>query len=45
MSPTLVSSRDNRAPSPWRDRPIEESLRLLEEMRMGLHDEGFATLR
>lgn len=32
-------------PSPWRDRPMEESLRLFAEMSMGLHDEGFATLR
>lgn len=32
-------------PSPWRDRPIEESLRLFKEMSLGLHEEGFATLR
>lgn len=44
-------SRDERKagrdpiPSPWRDRPIEESLRLFEEMRQGRFDEGEATLR
>ncbi|ELR22833.1 glutamine-tRNA ligase [Acanthamoeba castellanii str. Neff] len=32
-------------PSPWRDRPIEESLRLFEDMRMGKFKEGEATLR
>ena len=31
--------------SPWRDRPIEESMRLFESMRRGLFDEGEATLR
>lgn len=31
--------------SPWRDRPAEESLRLLEAMRVGELDEGAATLR
>ncbi len=33
------------ATSPWRDRPIEESLRLFEEMRDGKHTEGSMTLR
>ncbi|CAI8010047.1 Glutamine--tRNA ligase [Geodia barretti] len=32
-------------PSPWRDRPAEESLHLLEEMRKGKFKEGEATLR
>lgn len=32
-------------PSPWRDRPIEESLALFEDMRKGKIDEGAATLR
>lgn len=32
-------------PSPWRDRPIEENLRLFEDMRRGLVEEGKATLR
>lgn len=31
--------------SPWRDRPIAESLALFEDMRRGLVDEGKATLR
>ena len=31
--------------SPWRDRPIEESLRLFDEMHRGLIEEGKATLR
>eukprot|EP00794_Sanderia_malayensis_P006051 gene6051-6753_t len=35
----------NPPPSPWRDRPIDESLSLFEDMRMGLIDEGQATLR
>ncbi len=37
--------REERRPSPWRDRPIEESLKLFEDMRRGLIDEGKATLR
>ena len=31
--------------SPWRDRPIEESLLLFEDMKNGKFDEGTATLR
>lgn len=31
--------------SPWRDRPIKENLELFEMMRLGLFDEGEATLR
>lgn len=31
--------------SPWRDRPIEESLRLFDEMKRGMIEEGKATLR
>ncbi len=31
--------------SPWRDRPAEESLRLLQEMREGLHPDGSMALR
>ncbi|KAK9818383.1 hypothetical protein WJX72_011738 [[Myrmecia] bisecta] len=38
-------SREKREPSPWRDRPIAESLALFEDMRRGLIDEGKATLR
>jgi glutaminyl-tRNA synthetase len=31
--------------SPYRDRPVEENLRLFQEMRDGKHDEGSMTLR
>ncbi|KAJ0247535.1 Glutamine--tRNA ligase [Hirschfeldia incana] len=37
--------RRQKMNSPWRDRPIEESLRLFDEMRRGMADEGEATLR
>ncbi|CAK5022464.1 unnamed protein product [Meloidogyne enterolobii] len=32
-------------PSPWRDRPIEESVKLFEAMKNGAFNEGEATLR
>ncbi|KAK3873045.1 hypothetical protein Pcinc_021915 [Petrolisthes cinctipes] len=32
-------------PSPWRERPIHESLQLFEDMKNGKFDEGEATLR
>ena len=32
-------------PSPYRDRPVEENLRLFEEMKEGKHDEGSKVLR
>uniref|UniRef100_A0A8B9L6A1 Glutamine--tRNA ligase n=1 Tax=Astyanax mexicanus TaxID=7994 RepID=A0A8B9L6A1_ASTMX len=35
----------NAPPSPWRDRPIEESLVLFERMKNGMFAEGEATLR
>ncbi|ESO13043.1 hypothetical protein HELRODRAFT_63797 [Helobdella robusta] len=35
----------NPPPSPWRERPIEESLRLFEDMKKGKINEGDATLR
>ncbi|XP_020290986.1 probable glutamine--tRNA ligase [Pseudomyrmex gracilis] len=35
----------NPLPSPWRDRPIEESLQLFDDMKNGLLEEGEATLR
>ena len=41
----IKASREKREPSPWRDRPKEESLKLFEDMRKGLVDEGNATLR
>lgn len=31
--------------SPWRDRPTEESLKLFDDMKSGLIEEGKATLR
>lgn len=40
-----ICNRKNREASPWRDRPIAESLALFEDMRRGLVDEGKATLR
>ncbi|GAX82347.1 hypothetical protein CEUSTIGMA_g9776.t1 [Chlamydomonas eustigma] len=41
----IEASRKALEPSPWRDRPIAESLSLFEDMRRGLVDEGAATLR
>ncbi|XP_046978596.1 probable glutamine--tRNA ligase [Vanessa cardui] len=35
----------NPPPSPWRNRPVEESLQLFEDMKNGKIDEGEATLR
>ncbi|XP_033354259.1 probable glutamine--tRNA ligase isoform X2 [Bombus vosnesenskii] len=35
----------NPPPSPWRDRPISESLQLFHDMKDGLLEEGEATLR
>lgn len=35
----------NPPPSPWRNRPIHESLQLFEDMKNGKFDEGEATLR
>ncbi|KAG9136366.1 hypothetical protein Leryth_020169 [Lithospermum erythrorhizon] len=37
--------REKRMNSPYRDRPIEESLRLFREMKLGMIEEGKATLR
>ncbi|GAB4840315.1 Glutamine--tRNA ligase, cytoplasmic [Ancistrocladus abbreviatus] len=37
--------REKKMNSPWRDRPIAESLKLFEEMRRGTIEEGKATLR
>ena len=31
--------------SPWRDRPIAESLKLFDDMKRGMIEEGKATLR
>ncbi|KAL8531712.1 hypothetical protein ACS0TY_008344 [Phlomoides rotata] len=37
--------REKKMNSPWRDRPIEESLKLFDDMKRGMIDEGKATLR
>ncbi|KAL9238975.1 hypothetical protein vseg_013338 [Gypsophila vaccaria] len=37
--------REKKMNSPWRDRPVEESLKLFEDMRRGIIEEGKATLR
>lgn len=37
--------RENKMESPWRNRPISESLKLFNDMRRGLVEEGKATLR
>ncbi len=44
-SEEIKASRERREGSPWRDRPVEESLALFEDMRRGMIDEGTATLR
>ncbi|GMH27496.1 hypothetical protein Nepgr_029339 [Nepenthes gracilis] len=41
----IKESREKKEGSPWRDRPIEESLVLFEQMRRGMIEEGKATLR
>ncbi|GAB2251374.1 hypothetical protein Droror1_Dr00017624 [Drosera rotundifolia] len=41
----IKESREKNEDSPWRDRPIEESLKLFEDMRRGCIGEGEATLR
>ena len=41
----IKAFREQRRNSPWRDRPVSESLRIFEEMRRGLWEEGSATLR
>ncbi|KAA8529143.1 hypothetical protein F0562_034058 [Nyssa sinensis] len=37
--------KEKKMNSPWRDRPIAESLKLFDDMRRGMIDEGKATLR
>lgn len=37
--------REKKLNSPWRNRPISESLKLFDDMRRGLVEEGKATLR
>lgn len=44
-SEEISRDRDAMVESPWRNRPIEESLREFENMRVGKYFEGGATLR
>lgn len=37
--------REKKMNSPWRDRAISESLKLFDEMKRGMIEEGKATLR
>lgn len=37
--------REKKMNSPWRDRPISESIKLFDDMRRGIIEEGKATLR
>mmetsp|Transcript_81974 Transcript_81974/g.95782 ORF Transcript_81974/g.95782 Transcript_81974/m.95782 type:complete len:567 (-) Transcript_81974:188-1888(-) len=41
----IKKQREERLDSPWRDRPIEENMKLFQHMRQGRYDEGEATLR
>ncbi|KAI5071092.1 hypothetical protein GOP47_0013343 [Adiantum capillus-veneris] len=41
----IKSFRESKTESPWRNRPIAESLRLFDDMKNGLIEEGKATLR
>jgi len=41
----IRSSRETKIPSPWRERPVEESVKLFEDMRKGKFEELKATLR
>eukprot|EP01099_Mayorella_cantabrigiensis_P002286 TRINITY_DN2008_c0_g4_i1.p1 TRINITY_DN2008_c0_g4~~TRINITY_DN2008_c0_g4_i1.p1 ORF type:complete len:700 (-),score=166.98 TRINITY_DN2008_c0_g4_i1:163-2262(-) len=41
----MHKGREEMTDSPWRDRPIEESLKLFEDMKNGKIEEGKATLR
>lgn len=41
----IEASREKKEPSPWRDRPVAESLRIFELMRQGRIGEGEATIR
>ncbi|XP_039055174.1 glutamine--tRNA ligase, cytoplasmic-like [Hibiscus syriacus] len=41
----IKENREKKMNSPWRDRPIAESLKLFDDMKRGLIEEGKATLR
>ncbi|GJQ10849.1 hypothetical protein GpartN1_g2640.t1 [Galdieria partita] len=46
LKPDEISQyREKKQDSPWRNRPIEESLRLFEDMKFGKFEEGAAILR
>jgi glutaminyl-tRNA synthetase len=45
MRATRGTLTEKGSDSPWRDRPTDESLALLEEMRMGQHPDGSLALR
>ncbi|GJD08915.1 Glutamine--tRNA ligase [Galdieria sulphuraria] len=46
LKPDEISQyREKKQDSPWRNRPIEESLTLFEDMKFGKFEEGAATLR
>ncbi|KAK6134127.1 hypothetical protein DH2020_032127 [Rehmannia glutinosa] len=42
---STLSGWEKKMNSPWRERPIEESLKLFDDMKHGLIEEGKATLR
>lgn len=45
-TPEMIrKQREDKTNSPWRDRGVEENLRLFEHMRQGRYAEGEATLR
>ncbi|MBA0566920.1 hypothetical protein Golob_011693 [Gossypium lobatum] len=44
-SEEIKEYREKKMNSPWRDRPIAESLKLFDDMKRGLIEEGKATLR
>ncbi len=41
----IKTFRENKKESPWRNRPVSESVFLFESMKNGFYDEGNATLR
>jgi glutaminyl-tRNA synthetase len=41
----MARDREEKRPSPWRNRSVEENLDCFERMRLGLYDEGAAVLR
>ncbi|XP_073035799.1 glutamine--tRNA ligase, cytoplasmic-like [Primulina eburnea] len=46
QTPDMIKEyREKKMNSPWRDRPIEESLKLFDNMKRGMIEEGKATLR